>query len=105
MLRGFAPLLVLPVQLKLQQPADIEGSVALRSEEDGFWSRYISSLITAALHEAGYAASVDEYFYQDYWSGPEKPADKLLLLFGDPLQQVDVPWNPTTLVQNWTLAG
>jgi hypothetical protein len=46
---------------------------------------------------------VDEYFYQDYWSGPESTADKLLMMFGDPLQQVEVPWNPTTLVQNWTV--
>jgi hypothetical protein len=29
----------------------------------------------------------------------------LLLLLGDPLNQVDVPWSPTTSVQNWTLAA
>ena len=28
----------------------------------------------------------------------------LLLLLGDPLQQVDVPWKPTTLVQDWQIA-
>ena len=98
-----APALCLPIQLKLQQPVDIEGAVALRSEEDGFWSRHVSSLVAAMLHAAGYQPVVDEYFYQDYWSGPQSPADKLLLLFGDPLQQVEVPWNPTTLVQNWSL--
>jgi hypothetical protein len=90
--------------LKLQQPADIEGAVALRSEEDGFWSRHASSLLAALLQAGGYgAAGVDEYFYQDYWSGPESTADKLLMMFGDPLQQVEVPWNPTTLVQNWAV--
>lgn len=93
----------LGLQLKLQQPADIEGVVALRSEEDGFWSRHVSSLVAALLRAGGYAPAVDEYFYQDFWSGPESTADKLLLLFGDPLQQVEVPWNPTTLVQNWML--
>lgn len=77
--------------------------MALRSEEDGFWSRHVSSLIAALLHQQGYAPMVDEYFYQDYWSGPENKLDKLLLLLGDPLEQVQVPWNPTTLVQNWTL--
>jgi hypothetical protein len=92
-----------PMQLKLQQPADIEGAVALRSEDDSFWSRHASSLISALLHAGGYSPVVDEYFYQDSWSGPQSTADKLLLLFGDPLQQVEVPWYPTTLVQNWTL--
>lgn len=90
--------------MKLSYPADIEGSVALRSEEGGFWSRQVSSMLAALLHAGGYhSASVDEYFYQDYWQGPSRAADKLLLLFGDPLQQVDVPWTPTTLVQNWTI--
>lgn len=77
--------------------------MALRSEEDGFWSRHVSSLIAALLESSGYTPVVDEYFYQDYWSGPQSTAGKLLLLFGDPLQQVDVPWNPTTLVQNWSV--
>lgn len=27
------------MQVRLRLPADIEGSVSLRSEEDGFWSR------------------------------------------------------------------
>jgi hypothetical protein len=30
-------------QVKLQQPADIEGCVSLRSEEDGFWSRMLAA--------------------------------------------------------------
>jgi hypothetical protein len=79
--------------------------VALRAEEDGFWSRHVSSMIGALLKSAGYSSvTADEYFYQDYWAGPSSAADKLLLLLGDPLQQVDVPWTPTTLVQNWVLA-
>lgn len=91
-------------QLKLQQPADIEGAVALRSEEDGFWSRHISSLISALLRSGGYSPVVDEYFSQDAaWRGPQSAGGKLLLLLGDPLNQVDVPWDPDTLVQNWTL--
>jgi hypothetical protein len=63
-------------------------------------------MLTALLAAGGYAPpeSVDEYFYQDNWQGPSSAAGKLLLLFGDPLQQVDVPWTPTTLVQDWTLA-
>ncbi|KAF6256925.1 hypothetical protein COO60DRAFT_59654 [Scenedesmus sp. NREL 46B-D3] len=92
-------------QVKLQQPADIEGCVSLRQEEDGFWSRHISSMLAALLAAGGYSAeAVDEYFYQDSWQGPSSAAGRLLLLFGDPLQQVDVPWTPTTLVQDWTLA-
>lgn len=90
-------------QIKLSQPADIEASVALRSEEEGFWSRHVSSMLVALLREGGYQPAVDEYFYQDSWSGPSSTADKLLLLFGDPLQQVGIPWTPTTLVQDWTV--
>lgn len=92
------------LQVKLLQPADIEGSVALRAEEGGFWSCHVSSMLLTLLFTAGYnTAAVDEYFYQDYWQGPSRTADKLLLLFGDPLQQVEVPWTPTSLVQNWTI--
>lgn len=92
------------MQIKLGRPADIEGSVALRAEEDGFWARHVSGMLQHLLAAGGYSnAIVDEYFYQDYWSGPTGTADKLLLLFGDPLQQVQVPWTPTTLVQNWQL--
>jgi hypothetical protein len=32
-------------QIKLLQPADIQASVALRSEDDGFWGRHVSSMI------------------------------------------------------------
>ncbi|GIL72863.1 hypothetical protein Vretifemale_3159 [Volvox reticuliferus] len=45
----------------------------------------------------------DEFFYQDQWEGPKSFADKMLLFFGDPLQQVAVDFVPTTLVQNWRL--
>ena len=31
--------------------------------------------------------------------------DQLLLFFGDPLQLVDVPWTPTTLVLDWQLTS
>lgn len=63
----------------------------------------VSSLLTALLAAGGYEAVVDEFWSQDSWSGPQSTGDKLLLLFGDPLQTVDIPWTPTTLVQNWTL--
>jgi hypothetical protein len=97
-------MLLLKLQVKLQLPADIQGSVALRAEEEGFFGRHISSMLVQLLASGGYGnAAADEYFYQDYWSGPQKVADKVLLLLGDPLQQVEVPWTPETLVQNWTL--
>lgn len=48
-------------------------------------------------------ASVDEYFFQDQWEGPTTLSDKLLLLIGDPLERVEVPFYPSTLVQNWEL--
>ena len=95
-------------QIKLYLPADIAGGVALRAEEDGFWSRAVSSMISRLLYCSGYGrgnTSVDEYFFQDAWSGPTRLQDKVLLFFGDPLQLVDVPWAPTTLVQNWTVSA
>ena len=92
-------------QIKLLQPADIEGSVALRSEEDGDM-RVTSSLLAALLEAGGYVGVVcDEFWSQDSWSGPQSAGGKLLMLLGDPLQAVDIPWQPTTLVQNWTLAA
>lgn len=33
------------LQVKLHRPADIEGSIALRAEEDGFWGRAVSSMM------------------------------------------------------------
>jgi hypothetical protein len=89
--------------VKLLQPADIEGSVALRAEEDAFWSRHVSSMLAALFRAGGAEAVASEFFYQDTWSGPTRLADKLLLLLGDPLQLVDVPWTPTTLVQDWSI--
>ena len=79
--------------------------VALRAEEEGFWSRVISSMITELLASTIVRKNitVDEYFYQDGWSGPTSAKDKFLLLVGDPLQMVDIPWTPTTLVQDWQL--
>lgn len=89
-------------QLKLLQPADIQASVALRSEDDGFWSRHVSSMVGALLAVGGWRAEASEYFYQDDWSGPTSLRGKILLLLGDPLQAVDIPWTPTTLVQDWS---
>lgn len=87
------------------QTADIEAAVALRSEEDGFWSRIVSSLLVAMFRAGGYDGAVaDEYFVQDVWQGPSSVADKLLLLLGDPLEEVGIDFAPSTLIQNWTVA-
>ena len=65
----------------------------------------ISRLLYCSGYDQGHtSSSVDEYFFQDAWSGPTRLEDKVLLFFGDPLQLVDVPWAPTTLVQNWTVS-
>lgn len=90
-------------QIRVYLPADVQGSVALRAEEDAFWGRWVSSMLLTVLSTAGYSASVDEFFYQDYWSGPNSLSDQVLLVFGDPLQKVDIPFIPTTLVQDWSL--
>eukprot|EP00798_Chlamydomonas_sp_ICE-L_P001943 gene1943-33354_t len=92
-------------QVKAQQPADIGGSVALRSEEDGFWSRSLPTMSSALMTAAGYPdVIVDDYFYQDEWEGPTGLFDKFLLLIGDPLEMVDIPFTPSTLVQNFIVA-
>ena len=48
------------------RPADIAGSVALRSEEDGFSGRPAASMLEAVFAAAGFPDSVlaDEYFFQ-----------------------------------------
>lgn len=78
--------------------------MALRQEEDGFWGHAVSSMMAALYAAGGYSgAGADEYFYQDAWSGPSALSDRVLLLLGDPLQQVEVPFTAQTLVQNWQL--
>lgn len=63
------------------------------------------SVVCRLLELAGYGSStVDEYFYQDEWQGPSKLSDRILLFLGDPLEQVDVPFTPTTLILNLQLA-
>jgi hypothetical protein len=40
---------------------------------------------------------------KDDWTGPKGGLGaELLLALGDPLQAVDVPWTPTTLVMDWS---
>lgn len=91
-------------QVTLRGPADIQGSVSLRGEEDGWWGRAESSLLAAVLAAGGHPdATTDEFFFQDQWQGPKALADKALLFFGDPLQTVEVPWVPTSLIQDWRL--
>ena len=62
----------MPSQVKLYLPADLEGGVALRAEADGFWSRAASSMLARLMLLAGYRGSVDEYFFQDSWQGPQR---------------------------------
>ena len=73
----------------------------MRSEDDSFWSRAVSSTLCELLRDAGYTPTVDEFFLQDTWQQPKGLSQQLLLLFGDPLNVVDVPWLPQSLIQNW----
>lgn len=91
-------------QVRLRRPADVEGSVSLRSEEDGFWSRAVSSMLIQLLRDGGYDAAADEYFLQDEWEPPRGLRERLLLFLGDPLMEVEVPWRPESLIQDWRAA-
>lgn len=91
------------MQIRLRKPADIEGSVSLRGEQDGFWSRSISNMLRRLFVQAGYQVAVDESFLQDTWHPPRGLPQQVLLFLGDPLNQVDVPWVPETLIQNWSV--
>ena len=42
---------------------------------------------------------------QDEWRGPRTLQERALLLVGDPLQTVEVPWVPTSLIQDWRLGA
>ena len=85
-------------QLRLEQPADLEGGVALRAEEDGFWAALVPSALGALLRAAGRPALIDETYFQDAWQGPPALRDRLLLAFGDPFFQVEVPFVPDVLI-------
>ena len=51
--------------MTLRGPADIQGSVSLRGEEDGWWGRAESSLLAAVLAAGGHPdATPDEFFFQ-----------------------------------------
>ena len=53
------------LQVTLRGPADIQGSVSLRGEEDGWWGRAESSLLAAVLAAGGRPdANPDEFFFQ-----------------------------------------
>ncbi|KAF5837526.1 hypothetical protein DUNSADRAFT_4219 [Dunaliella salina] len=92
-------------QIKLYQPADLEGSIALRSEEEAFWPSTVPNMITLLLEAAGYQQAIsDTYFYQDRWQGPKSWTDQLLLKLGDPLEQVGIDFYPTTLVMDWQIS-
>lgn len=52
-------------QVTLRGPADIQGSVCLRGEEDAWWGKAESSLLGAVLAAGGHPdASADEFFFQ-----------------------------------------
>eukprot|EP01023_Acetabularia_acetabulum_P018652 TRINITY_DN19420_c0_g2_i6.p1 TRINITY_DN19420_c0_g2~~TRINITY_DN19420_c0_g2_i6.p1 ORF type:complete len:230 (-),score=32.63 TRINITY_DN19420_c0_g2_i6:735-1424(-) len=91
-------------QIRIHRPADIEASVAMREEDDGFWGASVSSMLMHLLKLCGYEnVKVDEYFFQDAWRAPPSSWDRVKLMFGDPLETSYVPWEPQTLVQNWTV--
>jgi hypothetical protein len=92
------------VQVRIRLPADVEGSVSLRSEENGFWGRPVSSMLGRLLHHAGYQSTVDEFFFQDEWAPPAGLKQKIMLFLGDPLMEVEVPWQPESLIQTWTVS-
>jgi len=93
-------------QVTLRAPADILGSVSLRGEEDGWFGRAASAALTAVLAAGGWPAPFpDEFFFQDEWRGPRTLGERALLLLGDPLQTVEVPWVPTSLIQDWRLGS
>ncbi|CAG9467195.1 unnamed protein product [Pedinophyceae sp. YPF-701] len=92
-------------QVRLLRPADIEGAVSLRAEEDGDWGHLVSASVAALLEAGGIKADVDEYFFQDSWEPPRTLWEKVLLFFGDPLFQVQVPWTPTSLIQDWVVTA
>jgi hypothetical protein len=89
-------------QVRLVAPADIEGGVALRAEEDGFWAALVPSALAALLRAAGRPAAVDETYFQDAWQSPPALRDRLLLALGDPFFEVEVPFTPDTLVLDCT---
>jgi hypothetical protein len=89
-------------QVRLIAPADIEGGVALRAEEEGFWAALVPSALAALLRASGRAASVDETYFQDAWQSPASLRDRVLLALGDPFFEVEVPFVPDTLVLDCT---
>ncbi len=79
-------------------------SSGLGSASAGYGSGAEESGSGARGAQAGGAVvEVDEYFYQDVWQGPRGFGSQLLLLLGDPLEQVGVDFVPTSLVQDWRL--
>ena len=85
-------------QLRLEQPADLEGGVALRAEEDGFWAALVPSALGALLRAVNRPAVIDETYFQDTWQSPSALSDRLLLALGDPFFQVEVPFVPDVLI-------
>lgn len=86
------------LQIRLAAPADIEGGIALRAEENGWRLRLVAEAVTHLAKQFGFAATADETFFQDAWTGPPALGDKLLLALGDPFFSVQVPFVPDTLV-------
>jgi hypothetical protein len=85
-------------QLRVEQPADLEGGVALRAEEDGFWAALVPAALGALLRSANRPAEIDEVYFQDAWQGPAALSDRVLLALGDPFFTVEVPFVPDVLI-------
>jgi hypothetical protein len=64
----------------------------------------VSNMFKRLFSEAGYEATVDEVFLQDRWANPQGLRARIMLFLGDPLMEVEVPWKPESLIQNWTVS-
>jgi len=95
-------------QVRLLRPADIEGSVSLRAEENGDFG-FITTAAIGALLEAGLPEDLraipNAYLFQDAWQPPKSAVDRILLLLGDPLFMVEVPWEPTSMIEDWIITS
>lgn len=92
------------LQVRLLLPADLDGSIS-HQQEQGFYPAIVPVALRLIL-QIGFnpeAKWTDLYFFQDAYRPPSSLKDKLLLAFGDPLQTVEIPWIPTSLVVDFTV--
>lgn len=74
-------------------------------QEQGFYPALLPVAIRKLLNAAGYKEAnwSDLYFFQDAYRPPASLKDKVLLFFGDPLMNVEIVWEPTSLLIDYTL--